>query len=243
MKIQNANKSQTGDTRSCYSLHRRSPLAAIVMSLLLVIVTLTLSAQAPAKAKIIRGEAIDAAVPDAPAPADATAATATNSAASTGNGILSAGATTNGTTLAAPDTKSNLKGNQRGNIELGFDLLAGFKFSSYDPIEKVLEGIPANVRSLNNSLVEITGFMVPLRYEDGLVTQFLLMRNQMLCCYGKTPKVHEWVTVEMVGKGIDAIKDVPITVLGTFHVGDVVKNNQHVAIYRLEGEKQIESKK
>ena len=80
----------------------------------------------------------------------------------------------------------------------------------------------------------VTGFMLPVRVEGGLTSNFLLLRNQSACCYGVMPRVNEWVIVRMAGRGVKPVMDVPITALGTFHVGDVRENGQLVGIYMLD---------
>ena len=51
------------------------------------------------------------------------------------------------------------------------------------------------------------------------------------------PKITEWVNVRMIGKGVKPIMDEPVTVCGTFHVGDVRERGDLVGIYRLDAEK------
>ena len=41
----------------------------------------------------------------------------------------------------------------------------------------------------------------------------------------------------MKGNGVKSIMDVPLTVYGTLHVGEFVKNGQMSSIYQMDGEK------
>ena len=79
--------------------------------------------------------------------------------------------------------------------------------------------------------------MLPMKFEGQKATEFLLLKNQSLCCYGVAPKITEWVDVRMTGKGVKAIMDQPVTVCGIFHVGDVRENGDLVGIYRLDGDR------
>jgi hypothetical protein len=131
---------------------------------------------------------------------------------------------------------------------VNFEMLSGFRFFVTDQMvakpsdsvpasQKCLSQIPEEVRTLNDKNVSLSGFMLPMRYEGKLATEFLLLRNQSLCCYGRAPKITEWVNVRMVGKGVKPIMDEPVTVWGVFHVGDVRENGELVGIYGLDAQK------
>ncbi len=51
----------------------------------------------------------------------------------------------------------------------------------------------------------LKGFMLPMKVNGSLTTDFLLLKNQGLCCYGLPPKITEWVNVRMTGKGINRL--------------------------------------
>jgi hypothetical protein len=75
-----------------------------------------------------------------------------------------------------------------------------------------------------------------MNFHRGLATDFLILRNQSMCCYGIPPKINEWVSVRMIGKGVKPIMDEPVTVCGIFQVGDVRERGELVGIYRLEAD-------
>lgn len=100
--------------------------------------------------------------------------------------------------------------------------------------EKDAEAIPANVKALDGRKVRVEGFMMPLKMEKGGVRQFLLMRNQMMCCYGIAPQANEWIVVDVVGDPIAARMDEPIYVTGLFRVGVIREDGAFIGIYRLE---------
>ncbi|HWV98940.1 MAG TPA: DUF3299 domain-containing protein [Candidatus Acidoferrum sp.] len=137
---------------------------------------------------------------------------------------------------------------KRQYLPIGFEKLSGFPFWVTDQMMdgkdnaiaaslKTMGQIPGEVKALNEKQVSLRGFMLPMKYEGKLTTEFLLLKNQSLCCYGVPPKITEWVNVRMAGKGAKAIMDVPVTVCGTFHVGDLRENGDLVGIYRLEAER------
>ena len=79
--------------------------------------------------------------------------------------------------------------------------------------------------------------MLPLKVEGGLITELLIMRDQSMCCYGTVPKINEWVSVKMTGKGVKPIMDQAVTLYGKLHVGEIRENGYLVGIYQLDGEK------
>ena len=133
-------------------------------------------------------------------------------------------------------------------LPISFEELAGFRFLVTDQVfeakhdsvtasRMTLEQIPKAVKALSEREVSLRGFMLPMQYEGKLATEFLLMRNQGLCCYGIPPKITEWVNVRVAGKGVKPVMDRPVTVCGTFHVGDVREHGELVGIYQLDADK------
>lgn len=134
-------------------------------------------------------------------------------------------------------------------LNVGFDRLASFTYDVADPPPaaaagtvtaapaKIVDQIPAAVRALDQKLVALKGFMLPLKVEGGLITELLIMRDQSMCCYGATPKITEWVSVKMTGKGVKPVMDQPITLFGKLRVGEVRENGYLVGIYQMDGDK------
>jgi hypothetical protein len=134
---------------------------------------------------------------------------------------------------------------------VSFDKLASYEFITPDETvttngivsaaTKVIDPFPLTIRALNQTRVALKGFMLPLKVESGLVTEMLIMRDQSMCCYGKVPKITEWVSVKMGQKGVKAIIDQPVTLFGRLHVGEIRENGYLVGIYRMDGEGMTES--
>jgi hypothetical protein len=130
-------------------------------------------------------------------------------------------------------------------IEVGFDRLASFEFTAPADESKAKEAegqIPAQVKELDAKKVAVTGFMLPVKMHEGLVTEFLLVKDPMMCCYGVMPKVNEWVVVRMNGKGVAPLMDVPITFEGTLQVGQIYEGGYLTGLYLLKGDRRVESK-
>ena len=129
---------------------------------------------------------------------------------------------------------------------VSFDKLASFAYEvPLDPVTNKVElaklnaQIPARIKSLDKKLVAIRGFMLPLKVENGLVTELLIMRDQSMCCFGTVPKINEWINIRMAGDGVQPIMDQPITLMGQLKVGEVLENDYLVGIYEMEGDKMI----
>lgn len=173
----------------------------------------------PDKGKKIQGELISA----TPAPAMAAAPT---------------------TAMAAPASAARKNGDY---MAIGFDKLSNYKFEmpdetagpSTNPVAPSAERIPAPVRALDKKPVALSGFMLPLRVADGAVTEMLIMKDQSMCCYGNIPRINDWVSVKMKGKGVKPIMDQPVTLFGKLHVGEIRENGYLVGIYEMDGENMI----
>ncbi len=148
-------------------------------------------------------------------------------------------------TPAAPSTPLAPPAVENGYLKLGFEQLSSYAFNpppfdpAADPKAKPPTGeeqIPALVKSWNGKKAIITGYMVPVKMDKGLVTEFLLMRNTMACCFGTVPNMNEWVIVKMK-KGVQPMMDVPVEFYGQLKVGAMFENGYMTGLYELEGEK------
>jgi hypothetical protein len=128
-------------------------------------------------------------------------------------------------------------------LAIGFDRLASFIYQMPDDLgstnetAKSANQIPTEIRALDRKAIALKGFMLPLKVEGGLVTEMLMMRDQSMCCYGTVPKITEWVSVKMSGKGVRPVMDQPVTMFGTLRVGEMRENGYLIGIYAMDGEK------
>lgn len=109
-----------------------------------------------------------------------------------------------------------------GYTAASFDHLASFDYGE-DDMESLMRGekpkveIPAEFLALDGTRVALNGFFTPL--ETPPTQKFVLMRFLMSCCFGRFPRLNEWVQVEMAGsKRVDLPIDSMITVYGTLEV-------------------------
>lgn len=124
-----------------------------------------------------------------------------------------------------------------GYLRAGFDRLASYPLIATletKPAD-VAAAIPEPIRKLDGRNVIVRGFMLPVKLEKGLVTEFLLMSSQQLCCYGVVPELNQWVVVRLA-RGVPPVQDVPLEFRGRLHVGPLVESDVLTGIYRLDGE-------
>ena len=72
----------------------------------------------------------------------------------------------------------------------------------YPVYVKIKEGeelpvIPEEVRAWDGKVVVVTGFMNPVRFDREGVSEFLLVKDILGCCFGATPRMNHWIRVRM----------------------------------------------
>jgi len=126
---------------------------------------------------------------------------------------------------------------------IGFDKLAGFAYLAPEytgtnpPPLPDTNQIPAAVRAFDGRKVALKGFMLPLKVQEGKVTELILLRDQSMCCFGGVPKLNEFVTVKMTGGGTKAVMDQAVTLVGKLKVGEFTENGYLLGIYQMDGER------
>jgi hypothetical protein len=160
-------------------------------------------------------------------------------------------ASSNATAVAAApaNPKPETRNSEPAFALAGFDILSGYNIEISDELlgpvtnnlaevsAKTEALIPPKVKALDKKRVALTGFMLPLKVEGGLVTEMLIMKDQSMCCYGTVPKIHEWVSIKMTEKGVKPLMDQAVTLYGKLHVGEMRENGYLTGIYRMDGEK------
>ncbi|MFM8703908.1 MAG: DUF3299 domain-containing protein [Planctomycetia bacterium] len=103
-----------------------------------------------------------------------------------------------------------------------------------DPFSRDLR--PKRVTALEAARVRIRGYILPSFQQTGL-TQFVLVRDNMECCFGPGAALHDCVVVRMVPGASASFSIRPVAVTGTFRVEELHgPDGRHLAIYALDGE-------
>lgn len=122
---------------------------------------------------------------------------------------------------------------RQGYVAKSFTQLADFPYNT-DEQGKLVDGseLPAEISELNGKDVAVSGYMVPIEFQDDKVSGLILVRNQLLCCYGEEPKLNEWVFVE-ANPPVDMVTDVPVTMFGKFEASPDIEEGMVISLYRM----------
>ena len=105
-----------------------------------------------------------------------------------------------------------------------------FDFASYS------QRVPKNLREKSGKTVAVEGFMLPTVVdENNMVKEFLLLPDQMSCCFGKSPEANGWVVVSS-SDGIEVLMDQIIRVNGNLTVEERWDEEFFVGLYHLDCE-------
>lgn len=116
---------------------------------------------------------------------------------------------------------------QKGATSIDFDTLSAF---DYDPEANI---IPDDVVALHGKLVELIGVMYYAVEDIDKVTDFYLMPNHMVCCFG-TPRLNEAVEIKQKKGGVTQYVVNYYLIRGKLHVGPVRDEDGNVlCIYRI----------
>ncbi|MCZ7638832.1 MAG: DUF3299 domain-containing protein [Verrucomicrobia bacterium] len=97
--------------------------------------------------------------------------------------------------------------------------------------------IPEAIRGLDGRRILIAGYVAPLRTQGRGVTQFLLARDPLSCCFGPSPQMNHWIQVTLPRTEQRFRMFQAVTVVGTLSVGELERNGSLQSIYRLAGER------
>jgi len=119
-------------------------------------------------------------------------------------------------------------------VEATFDDLK-FEMEKTDPFDRSL--LTPKVEELFGRRIRIRGYMYPTLKKQGL-TQFVLVRDNMECCFGPGAALYDCILVHMQPGKTATYSIRPIAVVGTLKFEEVIgPDGDHLAIYRLDGEK------
>ena len=92
------------------------------------------------------------------------------------------------------------------------------------------------VVDLERQRVRIRGYILPSFQQKG-ITQFVLVRDNMECCFGPGALLHDCVVVRMrPGRSTDfSIR--PVAVAGAFRIAELKgPDGKHLAVYAIDGD-------
>ncbi len=102
-----------------------------------------------------------------------------------------------------------------------------------DPFDLSL--LTPKVKALEGKSIRIRGYILPSFQQNG-IKQFVLVRDNMECCFGPGALLHDCVVVEMVAPAMTSFTVRPVSVEGTFSIHEIKGlDGKHLAIYHLDG--------
>ena len=93
-----------------------------------------------------------------------------------------------------------------------------FEMEKGDPFTPSL--LPADVASLDGQRIRIRGYILPSFQQEG-ITQFVLVRDNMECCFGPGAALYDCIVVRMMPGKSTNFSVRPVAVSGTFHGRDI----------------------
>jgi hypothetical protein len=102
-----------------------------------------------------------------------------------------------------------------------------------DPYDSSL--LTPKVKGLDGKTIRIRGYILPGFQQNG-IKQFVLVRDNMQCCFGPGALLHDCILVELIAPATTSFTVRPVSVEGTFSVREVKDpDGKHLAIYHLDG--------
>jgi len=161
-----------------------------------------------------------------------------------------------GTLLAAPISKTPTMASPQKEeknpfpdyLPVGFEVLSAYYYEIPDeriakPARKTLlepsgSQIPVPIRAFNQTRIVTKGFVIPIKLHRGSTREFLLVRDHSLCCFGRLPRMNEWISVKMPeNKSVPRFDlQTPLTVMGTLEVGEEYQDGDILSIYRMKAD-------
>jgi hypothetical protein len=134
--------------------------------------------------------------------------------------------------LPAEDERPLLPGYQAA----GLDRLSAFRYFTpgLDEDGTVPRRVPKDIQALDQQKVAVRGFMVPAEFDGDDLRSFMLVKTRMVCCYGRIPRLNEWVMVLVPpGLRVAYTPDIPVRAYGRLSVGEVMEDGMSMGLYRL----------
>jgi len=103
--------------------------------------------------------------------------------------------------------------------------------------------IPADILAMDGKKIMIYGILTPLDFDKGYATKFILIATVDVCGYGVTPRINEWMDVQMAPGAKAKVQNaaglaMEGTVYGTFSIKEVVdKDHKVLVLYHMVADK------
>ncbi len=121
---------------------------------------------------------------------------------------------------------------ERKTRDITFDDLK-FEMTKGDPFQRSM--LADKIERLHGERIRIRGFILP-SFQAAGITQFVLVRDNLECCFGPGAALFDCILVEMAAGKTTSFTVRPVAVEGVFNIKPLLgPGGKHLAIYRLEG--------
>lgn len=109
-----------------------------------------------------------------------------------------------------------------------------FEMNKEEPFQRGM--LSPGIEALQGARIRIHGYVLPSFQQTGL-TQFVLVRDNMECCFGPGAALFDCIVVEMAAGESTDYTIRPVAVEGIFSIREFVgPDGKHLAIYHLDGQ-------
>lgn len=135
---------------------------------------------------------------------------------------------------AANSSGSAAEVNRQAVRDINFDAIK-FDIQKEQPFERSM--LTPAIEKLHNTPVRIRGYILPSFQQTGL-TQFVLVRDNMECCFGPGAALYDCIVVEMSPGNSTDFTTHPVAVEGVFTIHELRSpEDRCMAVYHLEADR------
>jgi hypothetical protein len=135
----------------------------------------------------------------------------------------------------APSTKMFSAAPREGFQALTFNELASTELTlDQDGACKDVR-LSSALTALDGEKVALAGFVIPTQLTGDQMTEFLLVPNQLACCFGQPLQLNQWVEMK-AAQPLDCVTDSPISVYGVLHASPQRSGSVVTGIYQMDAQ-------
>ena len=114
---------------------------------------------------------------------------------------------------------------------------------SFDDVKfDIVKGTPfkrsmltKEIEAMDGQLIRVRGYMLPSFQQSG-IKKFVLVRDNMECCFGPGAAIFDCIIVEMQGSSSASFSVRPLAVEGIFTVSEFKgPDGKHLSVYAIKG--------
>jgi len=123
-----------------------------------------------------------------------------------------------------------------GSLRVSFDDFDLLKVLNMEPVvDDAVDYMPQWLTNLNGKTIKLRGYMFPTHDAEG-IEQFVLARDNQICCFGRDPKIYDLVQITMkAGKTTNYIPSIrAFDVIGKFRIDMQSEGGKPYGLYFID---------